>query len=202
MTRCVGRWRGSSLLTPTALLSTAKFCHPGSERLASTRCLAQRTRWPGAPWRQNGSRRLPLMGYCVGALPWDDLTRVTEERVPAHHPLHKIQAVVDAALRDHPSRPCPGGAERHQQKRRARLARADVAERDARLRHRPRRSRRSLAARRGARAMPGPDEAQAISEVPFGWGKTVGQTRETMLRGLARVRAQFTLTMTAYNLAK
>ena len=39
-------------------------------------------------------------------------------------------------------------------------------------------------------------------EEAFGWGKTIGPIRKTMLRGLARVRAQFTLTMAAYNLAK
>jgi len=39
-------------------------------------------------------------------------------------------------------------------------------------------------------------------EEPFGWGKTIGPIRKTMLRGLNRVRAQFTLTMAAYNLAK
>ena len=39
-------------------------------------------------------------------------------------------------------------------------------------------------------------------EEPFGWGKTVGQLRKTMLRGLARVGAQFTLNMAAYNLAR
>ena len=39
-------------------------------------------------------------------------------------------------------------------------------------------------------------------EEAFGWGKTVGPIRKTMLRGLERVRAQFTLTMAAYNLAK
>jgi len=41
-----------------------------------------------------------------------------------------------------------------------------------------------------------------LVEEPFGWGKTVGPIRKTMLRGLRRVCAQFTLTMTAYNLAK
>ena len=41
-----------------------------------------------------------------------------------------------------------------------------------------------------------------LVEEPFGWGKTVGPIRKTMLRGLERVCAQFTLTMTAYNLAK
>lgn len=40
-----------------------------------------------------------------------------------------------------------------------------------------------------------------LVEEPFGWGKTVGPIRKTMLRGLRRVCAQFTLT-TAYNLAK
>lgn len=41
-----------------------------------------------------------------------------------------------------------------------------------------------------------------LIEEAFGWGKTVGPLRKTMLRGLERVRAQFTLTMAAYNLAK
>jgi len=41
-----------------------------------------------------------------------------------------------------------------------------------------------------------------LVEEPFGWGKTVGPIRKTMLRGVKRVRAQFTLTMAAYNLAK
>lgn len=39
-------------------------------------------------------------------------------------------------------------------------------------------------------------------EEPFGWGKTVGQIAKTMLRGVADVRAQFTLNMAAFNLAK
>ena len=39
-------------------------------------------------------------------------------------------------------------------------------------------------------------------EEPFGWGKTVGQLRKTMLRGIARVGAQFTMNMAAYNLAR
>jgi len=39
-------------------------------------------------------------------------------------------------------------------------------------------------------------------EEPFGWGKTVGRLRKTMLRGLARVGAQFALHMAAYNLAR
>jgi transposase len=41
-----------------------------------------------------------------------------------------------------------------------------------------------------------------LIEEAFGWGKTVGPIAKTMLRGLERVRAQFTLTMAAYNLAK
>ena len=41
-----------------------------------------------------------------------------------------------------------------------------------------------------------------LVEEPFGWGKVVGPLRKTMLRGLDRVGAQFTLTMAAYNLAK
>ncbi len=41
-----------------------------------------------------------------------------------------------------------------------------------------------------------------LVEEPFGWGKTVGPIRKTMLRGVKRVCAQFTLTMTAYNLAR
>ena len=41
-----------------------------------------------------------------------------------------------------------------------------------------------------------------LVEEPFGWGKTVGPLAKTMLRGLQRVGAQFTLTMAAYNLAK
>jgi transposase len=41
-----------------------------------------------------------------------------------------------------------------------------------------------------------------LIEEPFGWGKTVGPLRKTMLRGIDRVRTQFTLTMAAYNLAK
>ena len=41
-----------------------------------------------------------------------------------------------------------------------------------------------------------------LVEEPFGWGKTVGPITKTMLRGLNRVGAQFTLTMAAYNLAR
>jgi len=41
-----------------------------------------------------------------------------------------------------------------------------------------------------------------LVEEPFGWGKTVGPLAKTMLRGLGRVGAQFTLTMAAYNLAR
>ena len=38
-------------------------------------------------------------------------------------------------------------------------------------------------------------------EEAFGWGKTIGTTAKTMLRGTRRVGFQFTLTMAAYNLA-
>ena len=39
-------------------------------------------------------------------------------------------------------------------------------------------------------------------EEPFGWAKTVGGMAQTVHRGLDRVRAQFTMTMTACNLAR
>ena len=39
-------------------------------------------------------------------------------------------------------------------------------------------------------------------EEAFGWGKTIEPIRKIMLRGINRVRAQFTLTMAVYNLAK
>ena len=38
-------------------------------------------------------------------------------------------------------------------------------------------------------------------EEPFGWAKTVGGMAQTVNRGLDRVRAQFTMTMAACNLA-
>jgi transposase len=41
-----------------------------------------------------------------------------------------------------------------------------------------------------------------LAEEPFGWGKTVGPIAKTMLRGIERVGAQFTLSMAAYNLAR
>jgi transposase len=41
-----------------------------------------------------------------------------------------------------------------------------------------------------------------LAEEPFGWGKVVGPIAKTMLRGIDRVGAQFTLTMAAYNLAR
>jgi hypothetical protein len=41
-----------------------------------------------------------------------------------------------------------------------------------------------------------------LIEEAFGWGKTVGTAAKTMLRGTARVGFQFTLNMTAYNLAR
>ena len=39
-------------------------------------------------------------------------------------------------------------------------------------------------------------------EEPFGWAKTVGGTAQTVHRGIERVRARFTLAMTACNLAR
>ena len=39
-------------------------------------------------------------------------------------------------------------------------------------------------------------------EEPFGWAKTVGGMAQTVLRGLDRVRARFTLTLAASNLAR
>lgn len=39
-------------------------------------------------------------------------------------------------------------------------------------------------------------------EETFGWAKTVGPMAQTMLRGVERVSAQFTLTMAACNLAR
>jgi len=39
-------------------------------------------------------------------------------------------------------------------------------------------------------------------EEPFGWAKTVGPMAQTMLRGVKRVGAQFTMTMAACNLAR
>lgn len=39
-------------------------------------------------------------------------------------------------------------------------------------------------------------------EEPFGWAKTVGGMAQTMYRGIERVRARFTLTMAARNLAR
>jgi len=41
-----------------------------------------------------------------------------------------------------------------------------------------------------------------LAEEPFGWGKVVGPIAKTMLRGIDRVGAQFTLTMAAYNLTR
>jgi IS5 family transposase len=39
-------------------------------------------------------------------------------------------------------------------------------------------------------------------EEPFGWAKTVGGMAQTVYRGVERVRAHFTLTMAASNLAR
>jgi transposase len=45
-------------------------------------------------------------------------------------------------------------------------------------------------------------QKRKLVEEPFGWGKVVGPLAKTMLRGIERVGAQFTMTMTAYNLAR
>ena len=39
-------------------------------------------------------------------------------------------------------------------------------------------------------------------EEPFGWAKTVGGMAQTVYRGVERIRARFTLTMAACNLAR
>jgi hypothetical protein len=39
-------------------------------------------------------------------------------------------------------------------------------------------------------------------EEAFGWAKTVGTAAKTMLRGTKRVRFQFAITMSAYNLTR
>ena len=39
-------------------------------------------------------------------------------------------------------------------------------------------------------------------EEPFGWAKTIGGMAQTVYRGVERVRARFTLTMAACNLAR
>ena len=39
-------------------------------------------------------------------------------------------------------------------------------------------------------------------EEPFGWAKTTGGMAHTVLRGIERVRARFTVTMVACNLAR
>lgn len=45
-------------------------------------------------------------------------------------------------------------------------------------------------------------KARKKIEEPFGWGKTTGGMAQTALRGIEKVRARFTLTMTASNLAR
>jgi len=60
-------------------------------------------------------------------------------------------------------------------------------------------------ARGGPRSIPAmscPDEVARRSRSPFGWAKTVGGKAQTIHRGLDRVRAQFTMTMAACNLAR
>ena len=52
------------------------------------------------------------------------------------------------------------------------------------------------------RATPSRQKRRKKIEEPFGWAKTVGGMAQTMLRGVERVGAQFTLTMAACNLAR
>jgi hypothetical protein len=40
------------------------------------------------------------------------------------------------------------------------------------------------------------------TEEPFGWGKTIGGLAQPMLRGVARLRFKFTLTMAAYDVIR
>ena len=40
------------------------------------------------------------------------------------------------------------------------------------------------------------------TEEPFGWGKTIGGPARPMLRGVARLRFKFILTMAAYDLIR
>jgi hypothetical protein len=40
------------------------------------------------------------------------------------------------------------------------------------------------------------------TEEPFGWAKTIGGLARPMLRGVARLRFKFTLTMAAYDLIR
>jgi len=40
------------------------------------------------------------------------------------------------------------------------------------------------------------------SEEPFGWAKTIGGLARSMLRGVARLRFKFSLTMAAYDLIR
>jgi hypothetical protein len=54
---------------------------------------------------------------------------------------------------------------------------------------------------------PAPGQAEFVIcdqtiEEPFGWAKTVGGMAQTVYRGVERVRARFTLTMAACNLAR
>jgi hypothetical protein len=61
--------------------------------------------------------------------------------------------------------------------------------------------RRSTLAPRAIRVSDQPAEAQAPEE-PFGLAKTIGGLARPMLRGLARLRFTFTLTMAAYDLIR
>jgi hypothetical protein len=49
---------------------------------------------------------------------------------------------------------------------------------------------------------PGGRSDRCLILLTFGWVKTIGGVGQTVLRGTERVRARFTLTMLACNLAK
>jgi hypothetical protein len=45
-------------------------------------------------------------------------------------------------------------------------------------------------------------DAPSVTEEPFGWAKTIGGLARPMLRGAARLRFKFILTMAAYELIR
>ena len=99
-----------------------------------------------------------------------------EDRIPARHPLRKVREIVNDALTSMDVRDpahCP----------KARHSAIDG-----------RTTRHSGYAASQKR--------RKKIEEPFGWAKTVGGMAQTMLRGVERVRARFTLTMAACNLAR
>jgi hypothetical protein len=64
----------------------------------------------------------------------------------------------------------------------------------------PTEPRRSTLARRAIRVYLISQRKRA--EEPFGWAKTIGGLARPMLRGVARLRFKFTLTMAAYDLIR